>query len=374
MAIFMNFKKTVNATFPILSQVKNFVYTTILVPFDVIGRLLNLKFTFQPHLEPTPIGNWIAERSIKHLHGPLKLNNKQTELIVVCIVRNGEKYVGEFIKHYQKLGAKHIFFLDNQSKDNTVQLIMNQKKTTVLQSNLPFGKYDCNFRTYMINRFAKNCWCLCVDIDEFFDYPYSNTIGLKSFLKYLNTNTFNAVACQMLDMFSNQPLSKKFGSLQKTYKYYDLTNIHKHELLGENKSSNPNIKFHKGGIRGTIFGLDSIYLTKYPLVFLRDGLTAYDYRKHYILRNGKIADISCLLSHFKLNSNLLEYSRQATAEKSHSKGSREYKKYYTFLKSSPDINIKSKAVTPAKYRGIRELIDNHFILISENYLKWVKKS
>ena len=56
------------------------------------------------------------------------------------------------------------------------------------------------------------------DIDEFFDFPGSDVMELREFLDYLNRNQFTAVMTQLLDMFSDQPLSHLVQKQQEDLK------------------------------------------------------------------------------------------------------------------------------------------------------------
>src|SRR5215204_686752 len=109
--------------------------------------------------------------SVRHLHGPKKIAYGLDELIVVCVVRNGRPYIKSFIDHYLYLGVKHIVFLDNGSEDGTtdVAVAQGQERVSVIQTKLPFKKYEFVMKQYLISRFGKGRWSLYVDIDELFD-------------------------------------------------------------------------------------------------------------------------------------------------------------------------------------------------------------
>jgi hypothetical protein len=130
----------------------------------------------------------IAGFEVECVLGPKEIPYKKDELIVLCLVRDGEPWVGSFIEHYFSLGAKHIVFLDNDSTDDTVSVASEYDNVTLLRTKLPFGAGvegtvgESLMRRYLIERFGRNRWSLCVDIDELFDYPYSDVIGLGSFL------------------------------------------------------------------------------------------------------------------------------------------------------------------------------------------------
>src|ERR687889_67887 len=186
------------------------------------------------------------------------------ELVVVCLVRDGRPYVKSFVEHYRSLGAKHQVFLDNGSTDGTVEALKKYDNTTVLRSKLPFKEYKFLMRQYLIDRFGKKYrWCLCVDIDELFDYPYSDVVGLDSFLGYLSSNSYTAVAAQMLDMFPEEPLSGREGNLEdeplkELHRFYDISNlkrvsIKKNPRLRNNTLQSDEIETFRDGIDNTVF-------------------------------------------------------------------------------------------------------------------------
>ena len=149
----------------------------------------------------------LLHSSIERLHGPEEVPYAEDELVVVCNVRDGRPYVKSFVEHHLSLGVKHIFFLDNGSTDGTVEALKKYENVTVLRTKLPYKEYMYAMRQYLVERFGRGRWCLCVDIDELFDYPYSDVVGLGSLLRYLNGNSYTAVVAQMLDMFPEEPLS-----------------------------------------------------------------------------------------------------------------------------------------------------------------------
>jgi len=155
------------------------------------------------------VRGWRVHLSVKHLHGPKKIAYGPDELVVVCIVRNGRPYIKAFIDHHLSLGFKHIVFLDNGSDDDTVAFARDHEHVTVIQSRLPYKKYEGAMIQYLISRFGKGRWSLYLDIDELFDYPFSDVVSLNSLLRYLNERSYTAVVTQVLDMFADSALSNQ---------------------------------------------------------------------------------------------------------------------------------------------------------------------
>lgn len=315
----------------------------------------------------------ILENEVQPIYGPQTIDYDIDELIVLCVVRNGELYIKSFIEHYQSLGVKHLVFLDNGSTDETVNIARQYENVTVLQTHCPYQKYETLFKQYLVNRFSKNRWNLFADIDELFDYPYSDVLSLKSLLTYLNQNAYTAVLVQMLDLFSEQPLAQVESypddNLKEKYRYYDIENLEKERYPSYyGVLSNSEIKWHWGGVRKTLFGTNN-YLTKAALVFVDKNIKTF-VNCHQV-KNARIADFTCLFLHYPFVSSF--YKKVAEAVKSNRyavSASHEYQKYWERLEQDPNLNIKGE--TARYYQGCLNLITEDFLVVSPAYLHWVK--
>src|SRR5215218_5148416 len=322
----------------------------------------------------------VVHPSVEHLYGPEEVAYEADELVVVCLVRDGRPYVKSFVEHYASMGTKHIFFLDNESTDGTVEALKKYDNVTVLRTALPFKRYALLVRQYLIERFGRGRWCLCVDIDELFDYPYADIVGLSSLLGYLNERSYTAVAAQMLDMFPEEPLS---GSgrpselpdepLKERHRFYDVSNISRismrgHPLFRNNTLESSEVEALRGGIRQNLFDFRA-NLTKFPLVFSDGRVTPFDGSTHWV-DNARIADLTCVLLHYKfLDGYLREQAAQAVREEHHYDNSAEYKEYLRVLEGNPTLRIKQD--TSREFQGVNDLLENGFLVVSEDYVGWI---
>ncbi|MDZ7949482.1 glycosyltransferase family 2 protein [Nostoc sp. DedQUE09] len=326
------------------------------------------------------VATWPREKAMllklpfitQHIYGPQQVYYALDELIVLCLVRNGEYYIKSFIEHYLKLGAKHIVFLDNGSTDDTIAIAQRYPNVTVLQATCLYGKYENVMKEYLVKRFSKNRWNLFADIDELFDYPGSDVMSLSSLLTYLNQNSYTAVVTQMLDLFSEYPLneikSNKEDYIRELYTYYDISNIQK-SRYGHGKPSNPNIKKIHGGIRKSLFGTEN-NLSKASLTFVDRNIKLFVMGHH--TRNSRIADFSCVLLHYPFISTFYEKVLDAVQHDRYQlSASDQYKKYWESLQQNP--NLKLKTTTACQLKSINDLLDNHFLVASEKYHQWVRE-
>jgi hypothetical protein len=165
----------------------------------------------------------------KHIFGKKRIDYANDELVVVSLVKNAEIYIQSFVEHYIRLGVKHIVILDNGSSDYTIDIAATWLQVSGLSCDLPFRNYNLLMRQQLIQRFEKkNRWVLCVDIDEFFDYPYSDQISLNALLRYLTNEKYTTMVAYMLDMFSDQAISDinySNGNIREKFPYYDISSI-----------------------------------------------------------------------------------------------------------------------------------------------------
>src|SRR5262249_5307537 len=171
----------------------------------------------------------LVSYDVRHLCGPRRLHLSRNEAVVTCVVKNGEFYIESFIRHYLQMGFRHIFFLDNGSTDKTTAIAQQHPNVSVCSSNLPIDAHQAPFKKYLAKTSGVGGWCLDADIDEFFDYPSSDQIPLHKFLEYLNQRRSTAVITQLLDMFSDKPMSQLSAlperDLRGVYQYYDLSEV-----------------------------------------------------------------------------------------------------------------------------------------------------
>lgn len=325
------------------------------------------------------VRRWTLRLDVEHLYGPLEdFRLEKQDLAVVCVVRNGRPYVKAFVEHYVELGARRIVVLDNGSTDGTVEAFRGYEQVTVLRSTLPFKRYQMTMKQYLMERFGGGGWSLCVDIDELFDYPFSNVVPLEDLLGYLNERRYTAVVAQMLDMFPEEAISEGVGgedeSFKELHRFYDLSNIRSFEYRSApivsgtgNVVSNEDIEVYRGGVQTRVFGTGP-QLTKQPLVFLDGEIKPMDAWAHTV-SNARIADFSCVLYHYKFLGHLYGHIRRAVSQGNYPNLWGKYEKMANVLENSPELRIKDENARELK--GVNDLVANGFLVVSREYLKLV---
>src|SRR5215210_6619878 len=327
------------------------------------------------------VRQWILYHNVEHVHGPEEVAIEPDELVVLCVVRDGRPYVRSFIEHYASMDVKHMVFLDNGSTDGTVEALQKYD-VTVFRARLPFRNYQLYMRRYLIHRFGKGRWSLTVDMDELFDYPYSDVVDLGSLLRFLNNGGYTAVVAQMLDMFPEKPLMSVAGDegeladsedepLKELHRFYDISGVRVQEYfpLGGNNNvlANEEIKWFRDGIKTTLFGHRAM-LSKHPLVFFDGKIIPVDGTMHRT-SNAHVADFTCVLFHYKLLDRLYEQALRAVSEKNYPNRHEKYEKYVDALEASPELQIKRE--TAREIKSVNDLVENQFLVVSGDYMAWV---
>lgn len=111
----------------------------------------------------------IIQYTVKNISGTTEINCSPTELIVLCVLKNGEAYIKSFVEHYFRAGVKHIVFLDCGSTDNTITIARQHSNVTILQFSQVNPRYEIALKEYLVKRFAKNIPYLFTEINQLLD-------------------------------------------------------------------------------------------------------------------------------------------------------------------------------------------------------------
>ncbi len=324
-----------------------------------------------------PIRKHTVEKSVNLIQGPTNVDCNRDEFVVLSFMRNAELHIEDFVEHHLDLGAKQIFLLDNGSTDASLTLAQKYDQVTLLQCLLPFKYFKYEFRRFLLRRFAKNCWGLLADIDERFCHPFSDRIGMSSFLKYLNHHNYNAVMGQMLDLFPDGPSTSwpnNGRELVKKSCWYDLESLLRFKLKRnqQGKLADKRLFTMAGGIRASGFKMDNPpNLTKYPLLFANGKVQPAEASSHHI-RGGRIADTTCLLKHYKFHRKFETQCQNIVREKSYFRDSLEYREYLKALKTEGGLILKTDK--SRRFNHVNQLIDENFLVVSESFTRYVNEN
>jgi hypothetical protein len=314
--------------------------------------------------------------NIRHVCGPLRVDTAEDEAVVLSIGRDAAPWIEDFVEHHLSIGARHVFFLDTASSDDTLERAARLEHVTAFTTSLPFNRYEVGLRRWITRTFGRDRWSIYCDADELFEWPLSARLPLAGLLGYLRHHGYKAVTGQMLDLFSDLPFSRieaRPGErLRDVYRYYDLTDLVPTQevyWIRDGQLSNDEITCWFGGIRKRFFGDDCLLLTKHPLVFADDSVGVYTYDGHFSTR-APVADISTVLLHYKYVASLPARVQRTVAERWHNKAGALYGGLAEGLGARPDLCLRLD--TARELRDVDQLVDEGFLVVTDQYRRWVE--
>jgi hypothetical protein len=315
--------------------------------------------------------------NIRHVSGPRRVDTAEDEAVVLSIGRDAAPWIEDFVEHHLSIGARHVFFLDNASSDDTLDRAARLEHVTAFTTSLPFNRYEVGLRRWITRTFGRDRWSIYCDADELFEWPLSDRLPLAGLLRYLRHHGYKAFTGQMLDLFSDLPFSRietRAGErLRDVYRYYDLTDLVPTQevyWIRDGQLANDEITCLFGGIRKRFFGDDCLLLTKHPLVFADDSVGVYTYDGHFSTR-APVADISTVLLHYKYVASLPARVQRTVAEGWHNKAGALYGGLADGLGAQPDLCLRLD--TARELKDVDQLVDEGFLVVTDQYRRWVER-
>ncbi len=272
--------------------------------------------------------------------------NGENELRLFVIARNESLRLPYFLNYYFKKGVDRIFLIDNDSTDNTSEIALQFSNVHVFKITESFKNF-WYWIEYFLNKFGKNRWCMVVDVDELFSFPFEEIAPLKTLIKYLETNKFDAIRSFLLDIYSDKPIIETGYIPNENPLYYcqffDLGFYsNKIQLMDKKRWKYFETIIYFGGMRERVFNkivgstwnyhLSKISLFRYSEnVYLTEGMHA--------INGAQIADITGIVFHSKYMQDFIERVMIESKREVHFGNALEYKIYNQACLMEKDINL-----------------------------------
>ncbi|WGW04386.1 glycosyltransferase family 2 protein [Tropicibacter oceani] len=273
---------------------------------------------------------------------------KSSDILLFCTQRNEGVRLPYFLNYYRDMGVNHFFFVDNDSDDGSLGYLSQQDDVSVwtTQAGYKRSRFGVDWINWLLMKYGQGHWCLTVDPDELFLYPFCDTRPLRALTDWLDASSIKSFSAMLLDMYpkgriDQQPYMPGQNPLEIA-SWFDAGNytLKKNPQFGN--------LWIQGGPRARVFFADTPELApalnKIPLVKWDRGYV-YVSSTHNLLPRGLnlVYDewggekASGMLLHTKFLDTFTEKAAEELTRGQHYGASREYLAYAEGIKDNPEL-------------------------------------
>jgi hypothetical protein len=273
---------------------------------------------------------------------------RKTDILLFCTFRNEAVRLPYFLKYYREMGVSHFFFVDNDSTDGGSELLAEQPDVSVWHTRASYkrSRFGMDWLNWLLRKYGHDHWCLTVDPDEFFVYPFCDSRPLPALTDWLEASSIRSFSAMLLDMYPKGRIDAvPYQAGQNPLEiasWFDSGNytLKRNHLLGN--------LWIQGGPRARVFFPDrpeaAPALNKIPLVKWHNRYV-YASSTHMLLPRGLnyVYDewggekASGALLHTKFLNTFNDKAMEELKRREHYAGSQEYVAYASALQDNPEL-------------------------------------
>ena len=246
------------------------------------------------------------------------------------------------------MGVDHFFFVDNASDDGSREYLAEQSDVSLWTTNKGYkrARFGMDWINWLLRKYGHNHWCLVVDPDEFFQYPFCDTRPLTALTDWLDASSIKSFSAMLLDMYPKGDLAQT--DYQEGEDPFEIACWFDAGNYTIDKNGDYGNLWIRGGPRARKFFAEqptkAPALNKIPLVKWHRSYV-YVSSTHMLLPRGlnQVYDeyggekTSGILLHSKFLNTLPEKAKEEMARKQHYAASAEYKAYAAQLEHGADL-------------------------------------
>ena len=268
-------------------------------------------------------------------------------LVFVCL-RNERVRLPYFLEYYRRQGAAHFLIVDNGSDDGSDAYLAAEDDVSLWRTGESYrrSRFGMDWINALLARHGHGHWCLTVDVDEFFVFPFCDTRPLAALTDWLDGNGIRSFSAMLLDMYPKGEIEAvPYAEGQDPFEiacWFDAAN---YTISRNDEYFNLWIQ---GGPRARAFFADrpeqAPSLNKIPLVKWQRPYV-YVHSTHMLLPRGlnmtdeeRGGEKACgALLHAKFLPMLRDKAEEEMRRREHFAQSREYRAYHERMRGGLDL-------------------------------------
>ncbi len=292
-------------------------------------------------------------------------------IIAVFTVYNEAARIPFFLDYYRKMGVDHFLAIDNNSADNSRELLQDQPDITYFHTAESYvaSKAGRLWTSELADHYCIGRWCLTLDLDEQLVFPGCEHATLVDLCDYLHEHSFDGLFTVFLDMYHPGPLSEAIYTPGRPFldvcDHFDAENYTLQQPMHF-----PHVAVF-GGPRQRLFWASGKKgrgpaMRKMPLIRWQPGFK-YLHSTHSSTP-VRLADVTGALLHFKFFSSFPNFAERELARGDRVKTD-DYEAYVRLTKEQ-DLIFGSGHST--RYESSLSLVEEGISVCTRNYLNWLR--
>jgi hypothetical protein len=273
---------------------------------------------------------------------------RPSDLLLFSTARNEGVRLPYFLKYYREMGVNHFLIVDNDSTDGSLDWLASQPDVSVWHTRHSYkrARFGVDWLNWLQMKYAHGHWCLVVDPDELFLYPFCDTRPLRALTDWLDASSIKSFSAMLLDMYPKGRIDEEpYRAGQDPLEVAPWFDAGNYTITRNPRFGNLWIQ---GGPRSRVFFPEAPEkapaLNKIPLVKW-DRRYAYVSSTHMLLPRGLnlVYDewggekASGVLLHTKFLDTFTSKAEEELTRREHYGASKEYVAYAAGLKDNPQL-------------------------------------
>jgi len=291
------------------------------------------------------------------------------EVILFTVVRNERWRLPWFLSYYRSLGVDRFFFVDNNSSDGTLELLLQQPDVHLFWTDESYAKSCSGMRwvNHLVEQYGDQNWCLYVDVDEALVFPGLEQSNLKKLSRYMTQRGQEALPAFMLDMFADHEVPLPPDGIERDF-------ITHYPLFDNNYQRVPSTYCPYtctfGGVRQRFTSREN--LTKTPLI--RGGRGIKFLLSSHCITPAVLSDVTGAVLHFKLAGDYRKIFKEDIDSGTRIPVCKRRHLGYLQQLEKPQNQQLSLNPDTLRYRSSEQLVELDLIQAPDAFVSWLKES
>ena len=133
------------------------------------------------------------------------------DILLFSTLRDEKIRLPYFLKYYRNMGVTHFLIVDNDSTDGSREYLADQPDVSLWHTVHEYkrSRFGVDWLNGLQSKYGHGHWCITVDPDEFFVFPFCDTRPLRALTDWLDSCAIRTFSAMLLDMYPKGNLNDR---------------------------------------------------------------------------------------------------------------------------------------------------------------------